>query len=97
MSYTVNVAAQYGFTGPVTLTAGGLPAGVTANFSPAVITTSGSATLTLTSAYSTSTYIGNSTITVTGTNTGTSGSVVNSASFALTTQPLQYKGACGVQ
>jgi fucose permease len=68
---------------------------VTASFSPTSIATStlSSATLTLTSAYSASTYIGSSTVTV----TGTSGGVMNSAIFTLTTQPLQYKGYCGVQ
>jgi hypothetical protein len=29
--------------------------------------------------------------------TGTSGSVAIPTSFPLTTQPLQYKGTCGVQ
>jgi hypothetical protein len=88
MSYTVMVAALYGFSGTVTLSQpSGLPAGVTASWSSNTISASGSATLTLTSAYSASTYIGNSTITI----TGTSGSLVNSApSFALTTQELQY-------
>jgi len=93
MSYNVNVSALYGFTGPVTLSASGLPAGVTASFSPASINTSGSATLTLTSAYSTSTFIGNSNVTI----TGTSGGLAIPDSFPITTQPLQYKGACGVQ
>jgi hypothetical protein len=93
MSYTVNVSALYGFTGTVTPSVGGLPAGVTASFSPASIATSGSSTLTITSAYSQSTYIGNSTVTV----TGTGGGLANSTNFALTTQPLQYKGDCGVQ
>jgi hypothetical protein len=95
ISYTVAASAWYGFNGTVALSISGLPAGVTARFSPAAsITTSsvGTATLTLTSAYSSSTYIGNSTITV----TGTSGSLTNSAVFPLTTQPLQYKGDCGV-
>lgn len=93
MSYSVNVSSFYGFTGTVMLTVNGLPAGVTASFSPAFITTSGSATLTLTSAYSTSTYIGNSNVTI----TGTSGSLAIPDSFPITTQPLQYKGTCGVQ
>lgn len=93
MSYTVNVSALYGFTGPVVLSAQGLPTGVAASFSPSSITTSGSATMTLTSAYSQSTYIGNSTVAV----TGTGGGVASSTNFALTTQPLQYKGQCGVQ
>jgi hypothetical protein len=95
MTYTVNVSASFGFSGTVTLSASGLPAGVTASFSPSSVTTSssGSATLTLTSAYSASTFIGNSTITI----TGTSGSLNNSTAFSLTTQPLQYRGYCGIQ
>jgi hypothetical protein len=95
MSYAVDVSASNGFDGTVALSVSGLPAGVTANFSPASITTStvGSATLTLTAAYSNSTYIGNSTITV----TGTSGGAAQSAILTLTTQPLQYRGYCGVQ
>jgi YVTN family beta-propeller protein len=93
MNYTINVSPVNGFTGPVALSASWLPAGVTASFSPASINTSGSATLTLTSAYSTSTFIGNSNVTI----TGTSGGLAIPDSFPITTQPLQYKGACGVQ
>lgn len=93
ISYTVDVSALNGFTGAVALTISGLPAGVTANFSPSSINTSGSATLTLTAAYSTSTYIGTSTVTV----TGTSGGVALPATFPLITRPLQYVGTCGVQ
>jgi len=94
MSYTINASALDGFNGTVALLVSGLPAGVTAKLSAPSITTStsGSVTLTLTSAYSTSTFIGNSTITV----TGTSGSMVIPASIPLTTQPLQYAGKCGV-
>jgi hypothetical protein len=92
-SYTINVTPLYGFTGTLALSLAGLPNGVTGSFSPASITTSGGSTLTLTAAYSDFTYIGNSTITV----TGTSGSLSNSAVSPLTTRPLQYKGACGVQ
>jgi len=92
MTYTVNVSALYGFTGPVALSVTGLPAGVTASFSTASIATSGIATLTLTAAYSKTTYIGASTLTV----TGSSGSLVVSTPISLTTRPLQYKGTCGV-
>lgn len=90
ISYTVDASAWNGFSGTVALSVSGLPAGVTASFSPASISTStvGSATLTLTAAYRGSTYIGDSTITV----TGSSGSVQQSANIALTTQPLQYRG-----
>ncbi len=93
MSYNVSVLPLYGFTGTVGLSVSGLPAGVTASFSPASITASGNATLTLTAAYNNSTYIGNSPITV----IGTSGGVTQSAIVMLTTQPLQYQGACSVQ
>jgi hypothetical protein len=94
MSYNINVSALDGFNGAVSLAINGLPAGVTASISPATINTSttGNAKLTLTSAYRTSTFIGNSTITV----TGTSGGMAIPASFALTTQPLQYAGQCSV-
>ncbi len=93
MTYAVNVSALYGFSGPVTLSVAGLPAGVTASFSTPSINTSGTATLTLNAAYSKSTYIGASTLTV----TGTSGSLTISEPINLTTRPLQYKGTCGVQ
>ena len=65
------------FPGSVTLTASGLPAGVTASFSPAS-TTGNSSTLTLT-ASSTAT-LGTANITV----TGTSGSTVRTATIGLT-------------
>jgi hypothetical protein len=93
MGYTVNVSSANGFTGTVALWVDGLPAGVTASFSSASINTSGNATLTLTAAYNTSTFIGSSTVTV----TGTSGGAAQSAIISLTTQPLQYRGYCGVQ
>ncbi len=94
MTYAISVSAWNGFNGTVGLVASGLPAGVTASFSPASITTSnvGTATLTLTAAYSNTTFIGTSTVTV----IGTSGGVTQSAVFPLTTQPLQYRGFCGV-
>jgi sugar lactone lactonase YvrE len=94
LEYTVTVSALNGFTGPVALTISGLPAGVTAQFSPSsTITTSGTATLTLTAAYSETTFVGNSTITLTGTNSG----VTQSMAFSLVTRPLQYNGSCSVQ
>jgi hypothetical protein len=95
ISYTVAISAWYGLSSTVALSVSGLPAGVTASLSPASVTTStvGNATLTLTSAYSASTFIGSSTVTVTGTIAGVS----KSTTFTLTTQPLQYRGYCGVQ
>jgi hypothetical protein len=92
VTYTVAVSPFDGFTGNVTLSYGSLPAGVTASWSTDTINTSGTASLTLSAAYSTSSYIGSSTVTV----TGTSGSSAASTDFPLTTRPLQYKGYCGV-
>ena len=60
---TVSVNPQYGFTGSATLTASGLPAGVTASFSPNP--TNGSSTLTLSA--SSSAPLGYSQVFVTGT------------------------------
>ncbi len=81
VSLTVDVSAWFGFKSAVALSISGLPAGVTASFSPASITTStvGSATLTLTA--SSSATVGSSTITV----TGTSGSETDAAVFTLVT------------
>ena len=77
---TVNGAlaiARTSFPGSVALTAGGLPAGVTASFSPAA-TTGSSSTLTLTASSTAATGTANITI------TGTSGSTVRTATLALT-------------
>lgn len=86
-SYTVTVSALSGFTGSVVLGLSGLPAGVSYNFSPPSITTSGIAILTLTAAYDRSTYIGYSTLTVTGTRRN----MTKSTSLMLATRPLQYR------
>jgi len=93
-SYTVTVTPLYGFSGTAALSVSGLPVGVTASFSPASISGSApvSVQMSLTSAYSTTTQIGSFPITI----TGTSSSLTNSASYTLTTRPLQYKGDCGV-
>jgi hypothetical protein len=63
-TYTVTVADQGGFTGGVTLSAAGLPAGTTAAFSPNPATTTSTLTLTTIS----STPAGTSLFTVTGVN-----------------------------
>jgi subtilase family serine protease len=91
---TVTVTKTGGFTGTVALTASGLPAGVTASFSPASTTTT--STLTLTAA-STAT-VGSATVTI----TGTSGSLTHSTTVALTTtaaagSPTQLLGNTGFE
>lgn len=72
---TVVVVPQYGFAAAVNLVASGLPAGVTASFSPA--STTGTSTLTLTA--SSSATPGTSTVTV----TGGSDSLTATATFSL--------------
>ena len=73
---TIAVNATGGFSGSVTLSASGLPKGVTAMFSPNPITTSGLLSFTVSNGASTST----STVTV----TGKSGSLVQTATITLT-------------
>jgi chitinase len=84
-TYTVTVTALSGFTGTVALEASGLPSGATATFSPASVTTSGTAALTITTASSTP--VGSSTVAITGTGTATSGSLTHSATVTLVTNP----------
>jgi hypothetical protein len=74
---TVTTAALNGFTGTETLTISGLPAHLTAAFSPTSISTSGSSKLTLTPASGLAS--GTYTLTV----TGTSGSLVHTATLTL--------------
>ena len=52
-AFTMSVTPSGGFTGTVSLSAGGLPTGATASFNPSSITTSGSSTLTVTTTSST--------------------------------------------
>src|SRR5271157_1394588 len=75
---SVTIGAFNGFDSAVALTVSGLPAGVTASFSPTSVTGSGGSTLTFT-ATNTAT-VGAATITV----TGTSGSTVETAKVTLT-------------
>lgn len=79
---TVTVTSTGGFNSAVTLSATGLPAGVTASFSPASVTppANGSSTATLTLTASASATLGSAVVTV----TGTSGSTTRSASLSLT-------------
>jgi hypothetical protein len=95
-SSSVTVNPQYGFTGNVTLSASGLPDGVTATFSPNP--TTGASTLTISAS---STAAARAT---TFTITGTSGSitqsvqaqlVVNAASYSLTAAPGKVSIAPG--
>jgi subtilase family serine protease len=73
---TITVSAQQGFSAAVSLSASGLPSGVTASFSPASATTSS----TLTLIASSSAVAGTSTVTI----TGTSGSLTSTARIAVT-------------
>src|SRR5262249_55542809 len=74
---TITVTRTGGFTGGVTLSASGLPAGVSANFNPNPAT-AGSAALTL--SVSTTATLGAATITV----TGTGGGLTRTTTVALT-------------
>jgi outer membrane protein assembly factor BamB len=75
VAYTVTVTPSGGFAGSVSLSASGLPAGVTASFSPA--TTTSTSTLTVQTARSAKS--GTATLTI----TGTSGSLVHSTTVTL--------------
>lgn len=76
-TYTVTVGSINGFSGSVSLSASGLPAGATAAFNPTSVNAPGSSTLTVTT--SGSTPAGTSTLTI----TGTSGSLVHSTTATL--------------
>ena len=73
---TVTVSPVNGFSGSVSLSASGLPSGVTASFSPTSTQTTGTLTLTATSSATT----GTATVTV----TGTSGSLSHTTTISLT-------------
>ena len=73
---TITVTPLNSFSGSVALSASGLPAGVTASFSPASATTTSTLTLTASSAAT----VGPATVTI----TGTSGSLTHTATFTLT-------------
>jgi subtilase family serine protease len=87
-SVTVTETAQNAFSSPVSLSATGLPAGVTVSFSPSTLTAAGSSTVTFATA---STVVpGNYAVTITGTGGGLTRStpitltVIQAASFRLT-------------
>jgi regulation of enolase protein 1 (concanavalin A-like superfamily) len=73
---TITITPQDGFTGNVTLSASGLPSGVTASFSPNPATSTSQLTLTASSTATTGT--------VSLTLTGTSGALTGSTTFVLT-------------
>ena len=73
---TITVNPSGGFTGSVTLTASGLPSGVTAGFVPNPTTTTSALTLTASASAAT----GTSTVTI----TGTSGSLTTTTTVSLT-------------
>ena len=76
-NYTTNITALAGFTGVVTLTASGQPAGTTVGFSPATLTGSGTSTLTVTTTGSTP--VGTYPLTI----TGTSGTLTHTTTVSL--------------
>ena len=76
-TYTATVTPSGGFTGTVSFSVSGLPAGATAAFNPTSVTTSGSSTLTVTTAATTPT--GSFPLTI----TGTSGTLSHTASVTL--------------
>jgi hypothetical protein len=80
-TYTVTVTPSGGFTGTVTFSVSGLPAGATGNFTPASVTTSGSSTLTVTTATTTPT--GPYTLTI----TGSGGGLTRTTTVGLTVNP----------
>ncbi len=84
----ITVVPQNGFTGSVTFAAAGLPAGVSASFSP--VATTGSTTLTLTA--STTATTGVATISI----AGSTGSLTHTTSVNLTVNPVGGGGTTAV-
>jgi subtilase family serine protease len=77
---TVTITPQNGFNGSVSLSASGLPSGVTASFNPASATSASTLTLTASGTATTGT--------VTATITGMSGSVTNTTTISLIVQSV---------
>jgi uncharacterized protein (TIGR03437 family) len=90
---TVTAAGFGSFSSAVALTASGLPAGVTATFTPAAITAPGSGTATLQLSATASTAAGTYTITI----TGTGGSITETASLGLTIVTIDVVGTASFQ
>ncbi len=84
VSFQISLVNLSGFSGTALLTASGLPAGVTARFSPGSVVSSAASTLTLSTAAFTAS--GTYPITV----TGTSGSLVRSLTLYLTVNPGDF-------
>jgi hypothetical protein len=89
---TITITSLNGFNAATTLSASGLPSGVTAAFSPNPVTppANGSATSTLTLTASGTATTGNATVTI----TGTSGALTHSTTIALT---VTASGGGGLQ
>lgn len=81
---TITLTPQNGFAGAVTLSASGLPSGVTAVFNPSSATNSSTLTLTASNAAA----LGTVTVTVTGTSVGLSHSVAISLTVNATPPPV---------
>jgi hypothetical protein len=79
-SVTVTTAVSGGFNSAISLSASGLPAGVTAAFSPASIGAPGAGSSTLTFTASSTATLGTSTVTI----TGTGGSTTHTTTVSLT-------------
>jgi len=86
-NYTVTIGALSGSTTNINLSASGLPAGATANFSPATVTNSGNSTLSIST--SVSTPIGSYPISI----VGTSGALAHTNSVTLVVSSLTFSAA----
>ena len=89
-SYTATIGALNGFSGTVTLSASGLPAGATASFTPATVSGSGSSTVSVSTLSTTP--AGTYTVTI----GGTSGSLQHSANVTLVVNAATSGGGAPV-
>jgi len=78
-TYAVTLTSKNGFSAPVQLSVGGLPAGVTGSFSPEPVDVAGTATSKLTVTASSTAKIGNATLTI----TASSGTLTHRATVTL--------------
>jgi len=88
-SYTATVGALNGFSGTVTLTASGLPAGITASFNPNTVSTAGSSMVSLVTTGSTAP--GSYTVTI----SGVSGALQHSSTVTLVVNAAVTTGGAG--